>query len=229
MFDEIASVSGADAGGYQYVNWGCGFVDFDNDGHRDLFIANGHTEDNIEQRDRGACYRCPNLLLRNLGNGKFVDVSATAGDGLAPVEASRGVAFDDLDNDGDIDVVVLNSRARPSILRNMLQESSCAHHWLEIGLRGRTTNRSGVGSHVVVVTGEMRQLAEVHSGCGYQSHWGTRLHFGLGQHDRVDRVEVHWHGAAAEIFENVEVDRLVILDQGTGRALPDPPPDDPRE
>ncbi len=155
MFDEMASAAGANAGCYPYVNWGCGFVDFDNDGNSDLFIVNGHTEDNIEQRDRGATYRCPNLLLRNLGNGRFADVSATAGDGLAPVEASRGTAFDDLDNDGDLDVVILNSRVRPSILRNMLQESSCDHHWLEIRLRGRTINRDGVGSHVVVVTGAL--------------------------------------------------------------------------
>lgn len=219
MFEETSNTAGTDADGYPYVNWGCGFVDFDHDGYPDLFIANGHTEDNIVERDRRACHRCPNLVLRNLGNGRFVNVSAAAGDGLEPHEASRGTAFDDMDNDGDCDVVVLNSRARPTILRNMLKESGCAHHWLQIRLHGTTSNRDGVGSRVVVIAGEQRHVAEVHSGRGYQSHWGTRLHFGLGDHDRVDRVEVYWHGAAPEVFADVQVDQSHIFVQGTGMAL----------
>jgi hypothetical protein len=157
--------------------------------------------------------------LQNLGHNRFRNVSATAGDGLAPVEASRGTAFEDFDNDGDVDAVILNSRARPTVVRNMLQESGCAHHWLQIQLLGTTTNRDGVGSHVVVVTGDLRQLDEVHAGRGYQSHWGTRLHFGLGEQARADRVEVHWHGAAAEVFDDVAANQLVHLRQGTGRPL----------
>ncbi len=218
VFDDLVPTTNAGAGCLPYVNWGCGMIDLDNDGYRDLFIANGHTEDNIERRDRSTCYRCPNMVLWNTGKGKFVDVSATAGDGLLPVKASRGTAFDDLDNDGDLDVVILNSRDRPTILRNMLQESGCQNHWLQVRLRAAKANRDGVGSHVTVTAGDLRQLDEVHSGRGYQSHWGSRLHFGLGRHDRVDRIEVCWMGGTKEVFENVEVDQLVTLTEGTGRA-----------
>jgi hypothetical protein len=211
IFEDVAVATKASEGSYPYVNWGCGFVDFDNDGYRDLYIANGHTEDNIEERDLSTAYRCPNLLLRNTGTGGFVNISAEAGDGLLPVEASRGTAFDDLDNDGDIDAVVLNSRTRPTILRNMLQESHCAHHWLQIRLVGTRTNRGGVGARVTVTAGGTRHVDEVHSGRGYQSHWGSRLHFGLGPCDRVERVEVRWIGGAVEVIEQVPVDRVLTI------------------
>ncbi|MHC4972714.1 MAG: CRTAC1 family protein [Planctomycetota bacterium] len=220
IFEDVAVRTNASAGTYRHVNWGTGLVDFDNDGHKDIFIANGHTEDNIEKRDRNATYRCPNVLLRNTGAGRFVDVSAEAGDGLRIVEASRGTAFDDLDNDGDVDAVILNSRTRPTVLRNMLQESGGTHHWLQIRLRGQKANRDGVGAHVTVVAGDHRQLQEVHSGRGYQGHSGTRLHFGLGPRDRVDRVEVAWIGGATEVFEDIAPDRLVTLVEGSGRTLP---------
>ncbi len=216
VFDDVATATNATAGCLPYVNWGCGFVDFDNDGHRDLFLANGHTEDNIEERDLSTAYRCPNLLLRNVGMGRFVNVSATAGDGLLPVKASRGTAFDDLDNDGDIDVVVLNSRELPTVSSNMLDESGRTNHWLQICLRGTKTNRDGVGAHVTVVAGDLKQLDEVHSGRGYQSHWGSRLHFGLAGHDHANRIEVRWMGGATEAFENVKADQLVTIIQGAG-------------
>ncbi len=216
VFDDVGSQTNAVAGCFPYVNWGCGFVDFDNDRHRDLFIANGHTEDNIEERDLGAAYRCPNLLLRNTGEARFVDVSTVVGDGLSPVAASRGTAFDDLDNDGDIDVVVLNSREQPTVSRNMLGESGCTNHWLQIRLQGTTTNRDGVGAHVTVVAHDLKQLVELHSGRGYQSHWGSRLHFGLGECDRADRIEIRWVGGATEVFRNVEADQLVTIIEGDG-------------
>jgi hypothetical protein len=119
---------------FAHVNWGIGLIDFDNDGYRDLFIANGHTEDNIEMRVRGAAYRAPNSLLRNQGDGTFVNVSEISGDGLLPIHASRGAAFDDLDNNGRIDAVILNSRQHPTILRN---DSPGGHHWVQLRLVGR--------------------------------------------------------------------------------------------
>lgn len=219
MFTDMASETGADADLYGYVKWGCGWVDFDNDGRRDLFVLNGHTEDNIEERDRGACWRCPNVLLRQTESGKFVNISDSAGDGLKPVEASRAACFDDLDNDGDADVVILNSRAKPTILRNMLHESGCNHHWLNVRLYGTTAVRDGIGSHVTVVADGLTQMDEVHAGRGYQSHWGTSLHFGLGPHERVKQIEVRWHGGQTEVFENIVCDRSVTLIQGTGRSI----------
>jgi enediyne biosynthesis protein E4 len=219
VFQDVVPSTNAGADCLPHVNWGSAVVDFDNDGHRDLIIANGHTEDNIEERDKNASYRCRNILLRNTGQGCFVNVSNQAGDGLEPVQASRGLAIDDLDNDGDLDVVVMNSRERPTILRNMLRESEDASHWIQVRLQGNETNRDGVGAHVTVVSGELRQMAEVHSGRGYQSHWGTRLHFGLGDRDRIDRIEVSWIGGSTESFQGPPVDQLVTLVEGTGKRL----------
>ena len=155
------------------------------------------------------------MLLKNLGNGKFADVSAESGILALEPHAVRGVAFDDLDNDGDIDVVILNSRQRPTVLRNMLNEQGCKNHWLDIRLQGVKTNRDGVGARVRVVAGGLSQIDEVHSGRGYQSHWGTRLHFGLGRHDRVDRVEVHWIGGGADVLENLAPDRQATILEGS--------------
>ncbi len=198
-----------------YVNWGTGFVDFDNDGDRDLFIACGHLQDNIELRDDSTEYLARNILLMNTGDGKFLDVSDTGGDGMLAKLSSRGTGFDDLDNDGDVDVVILNSRREPTILRN---DSPNDHHWIQIRLQGTKTNRDGVGARVRVVAGDLSQVDEVHSGRSYQSHYGTRLHFGLGHRDRVDRIEVHWIGGGVDVFREVGVDRLLTLVEGTGGA-----------
>ncbi len=130
--------------------------------------------------------------------------------------AARGVAFDDLDNDGDIDVVIVNSREHPTVLRNLLNEGGGKNHWLDIRLRGVKTNRDGVGARVRVVAGDLVQIDEVHSGRGYQSHWGTRLHFGLGNRSRVNRVEVHWIGGGADVLEDVPVDGIMVVTEGIG-------------
>jgi hypothetical protein len=129
---------------------------------------------------------------------------------LEVVESSRGAAFDDLDGDGDIDVVVLNSRAAPTVLRN---ESVTENHWIDIRLQGTVTNRDAVGSRVTVIAGDLKQIDEVHSGRGYQSHYGTQLHFGLGRRNRVDRIEVKWLGQGTDVLENVEVDRCLTIVQ----------------
>jgi len=194
-----------------YVNWGTGLVDFDNDGDRDIFVANGHTEDNIELRDKNSAYRVRNRVLMNTGNGKFVDVTDSSGDGLLPVHASRGVAFDDLDNDGRLDAAILNSRERCTILRN---ESRERYHWLQIQLSGVKANRDGVGAQVKLVAGDLIQVDEVHSGRGYQSHFGSRLHFGLGPRDRVDRIEVRWIGGGVDVLPGGEVDQLIHITEG---------------
>jgi hypothetical protein len=220
MFEDAGASAPALAGTYQYVKWGCGLVDFDNDGRKDLFIVNGHTEDNIELRDRTTCYRCPNVLFWNAGQGKFVDVSAAAGSGLQPVHAGRGVAFDDLDNDGDVDVVVLNSREPPTVLRNLYYENGGTNRWLQIELSGVKTNRGGVGAHVTVTAGDLVQLDEVHGGRGYQSHWGSRLYFGLGPHDRADRIEVRWIGGGVDVLEDVPANQRLAIVEGASKQSP---------
>jgi len=210
ILDDVTVRAGAGVG-IDNVKWGCGFVDFDNDGHRDLFIGRGHLQDLIDQYDSTTSYRGTNLVLKNLGNGRFADVSVQSGLALLPRHSARGAAFEDLDGDGDIDVVVLNSRERPTILRNMLYESGSKNHWLQVRLQGVKTNRDGVGARVRVVAGDLTQVDEVHSGRGYQSHWGLRLHFGLGPRDRVDRIEVRWIGGGVDVLENLPADRLVAI------------------
>lgn len=217
FFLDVTRAAGAGINTYPHVNWGTALVDLDNDGDRDLFIANGHLQDNVELYSGTAAYEVQNTLLMNTGNGKFVDVSNACGDGLLPKRSSRGTGFDDLDNDGRVDGVVLNSRREATILRNA---SATDHHWLQIRLCGTRTNRDGVGAHVRVFTGDVIQMAEVHSGRGYQSHHGTRLHFGLGQRQQVDRIEVRWIGGATEVFQAVAVDCLVTLVESSGLPAP---------
>jgi len=212
FFEDVTPSTGAGAGTLPFVTWGNGLVDFDNDGDRDLFVACGHIQDNIERYDDTSTYHTRNVLAMNDGRGRFVNVSNRAGDGMAVKLASRGAAFDDLDNDGDVDVVVQNIGRGPTILRN---DSPGGNHWLQLRLRGTKSNRDGVGARVTVTAGESVQIAEVHSGRSYQSHYGSRLHFGLGTHNPVDRIEVHWLGGGVDVLENVTVDRQVLIVEGS--------------
>jgi len=215
LFEDVTRKTGAGAETYALVTWGTGLVDFDNDGNRDIFVASGHLQDNIHRVDDSKSYATRNVLLRNTG-GKFINVSDQSGDGLAVKFSSRGAAFDDLDNDGDIDAVILNSRHEPTILRN---DSVNTNHWIQIRLQGAKTNRDGVGARVKVVAGDLTQIDEVHSGRGYQSHYGSRLYFGLGKRSRIDRIEVRWIGGGVDVLEDVQADRLVTITEGK----PSPP------
>ena len=216
-FQDVTLLTGAGGRTLRNVTWGCGFVDFENKGARDIFIVCGHLQDNIEKYDDTTSYHARCILLRNMlletGKEKFVDVTDQCGDGLAVMASGRGVAFEDLDNDGRIDVVILNSRGEPTILRN---ESETGNHWIQIRLRGVKSNRDGVGARVYVVAGDLKQMDEVHSGRGYQSHWGTRLHFGLAKNKRVERIEVHWpRSGVVDILEDVPADQLLTIVEGS--------------
>jgi hypothetical protein len=215
MFEDVTAITGAGAGTFPLVTWGNSFVDFDNDGFRDIFIACGHLQVNVERYDDTTMYLTRNKVLMNTRDGKFVDVSDKSGDGLKVKLSSRGSGCDDLDNDGDIDVVVLNSRSEPTILRN---DSPSKGHWIQVRLRGTKSNRDGVGARVRVEAGDLTLIDEVHSGRGYQSHYGMRLHFGLGNRERVDRIEVRWIGAGTDVFRNVTVDRLITLTEGSSKV-----------
>ena len=214
-FEDVTVQNGAGTGALPHINWGTGFVDFDNDGDRDLFIACGHLQDNIDLYDDTTSFRVRNILLMNTGNGKFVNVSDRCGDGMSVKLSSRGAGFDDLDGDGDVDVVILNSRREPTILRNGTVNDN---HWIRIRLRGVDGNRDGVGANVKVVAGDLAQVDEVHSGRGYQSHWGGRLHFGLGGRDRIDRIEVRWIGGGVDVLENVKADQTLTITEGSTRT-----------
>jgi hypothetical protein len=210
QFEDVSFATGAGAGTYAQVTWGAGLIDFDNDGDRDLYVACGHLQDRVEEYDTSTSYRAQNVLLENLGDGHFRDISNQAGDGMRVRQSSRGAAFDDLDGDGLVDVVVLNSRTAPTVLRNA---ASGTNHWIEINLRGVRSNRDGAGARVKVTAGGRTQTAEVHSGRSYQSHFGTRLHFGLGRCDKAERIEVHWPSGTVDVVENpASGQRLAILE-----------------
>jgi hypothetical protein len=213
IFQEVHLITGAGTGTHPYVTWGNSFVDFDNDGDRDIFVACGHLQVNIELIDDTSAYHVKNILLMNNGDGKFVNVSEESGDGMRIKLSSRGAGFDDLDNDGDVDVVVMNSRREPTILRN---DSPSKGHWLQVRLRGIKSNRDGVGARVTVAAGDLKLVDEVHSGRGYQSHYGTRLHFGLGQRKHIESIEVRWIGGGTDIFRDIAADQEVELVEGKG-------------
>jgi enediyne biosynthesis protein E4 len=207
--------TGAGAGTYQRVNWGAGLVDFDNDGDLDLFIANGHIHDNLDAFDDNTSYRQLNQVLENRG-GRFVDVSIECGDGLKPLYSSRGACFEDFDNDGRIDVVVLNSRELPTVMENRTGRKQLDSNRTDWPQR----QSDGVGARVSVITADNRtQVAEVHSGRGYQSHFGSRLHFGLGKQQHVARVEVRWIGGGRDVVLDLPVNQRVQIREG-GRVSP---------
>ncbi len=216
IFDDVTRLAQAGTKSFPHVKWGTALVDLDNDGDRDLFIANGHFLTKIRQIDGQTDFRVANTLCLNQGGKTFIDVSDRCGDGLAPVESSRGVAFDDLDNDGDLDGVVLNVNSGPTVMENRSQTN---HHWVQILLSGTQSNRDGVGARVRVAAGALVQTAEVHSGRGYQSHFGTRLHFGIGTANRVDRMEIRWPSERRELFRNVAANQLIILTESTGEVM----------
>ena len=209
-FEDISLASRAGRDVMPHTNWGAGLVDFDNDGDRDIFISNGHMLKRVNTIEQFTDFRVRNCLMANNGEGRFANVTAQAGSGLNIIESSRGTGFDDLDNDGDIDCVILNCCGAANYLENQTRNDN---HWLELELRGTRMNRNAIGARVRVIAGQLVQVAEVRSGRGYQSHYGSRLHFGLGAHDRIDRVEVHWMVTDAQVFEDVPIDRKVVLQQ----------------
>lgn len=219
FFEDVTRATGAGTSTYPHVTWGTGFVDFDLDGFRDLFIGCGHLQDNVELYDNTTAFRVRNVVLWNTGKRRFLDVSAQCGDGLEPAESTRGVAIDDLDEDGRPDVVTLNIRSIPTIIRN--ESPIEERHWVTIRLLGTTSNRDGVGSFLRVEAGELRSVAEVHAGRGYQSHFGTEVHFGLGKHKRIDRLTVRWLGAAEQELRDLPVDsRLIVVEGGPVFIVP---------
>ena len=199
----------------QYVGWGVGFADLDNDGWKDIFQVNGHVYPELDKKEGAEKYSNPRLVYRNLGSGIFEDVSAMAGTGVAQRRSSRGAAFGDFDNDGDVDVLVMNMGETPSLLRNDLKS---ANHWLKVTLRGTKSNRSAIGATVVVEAGNRRQADAVLSQGSYISHNDSRLHFGLGSESRSDRIVVRWPNGDEEKFPGAAAGRLVLLVEGSGET-----------
>lgn len=194
LFEDATHISKIEPKLYPHVSWGVGLEDFDNDGDKDIYIACGHFLDNIQFIDDRTTVKVRNFLLQNDGSGRFEEVTEQAGAAIQSEESSRGAGFDDLDNDGRIDIVVLNSQAKPQILRNQLSTEDASiekKRWLQIQLVGTESNRDAAGGKVIVETERGKQIGMVHLGRGYQSHYGTRLHFGLGE-SQTATIEVLW-------------------------------------
>jgi hypothetical protein len=213
IFEDVVMKAGL-AVNPQYVAWGVGFVDLDNDGWKDIVQVNGHLFPELEKSKSGESYKAPRLVYRNLGNGKFEDVSSLAGPGIAQRASSRGAAFGDFDNDGDIDVLIMNMGEAPSLLRNDLKS---ANHWVKVLLRGTRSNRSAIGASVTIEAGGLKQMDAVVSQSSYLSQNDRRLHFGLGKASRVDRFSVRWPNGSVEVFAGSEADRVVTLVEGSGK------------
>jgi enediyne biosynthesis protein E4 len=195
------------------VGWGAGFQDFDNDGWRDIFISTGHVYPEISGRGLMANYTSLPVVYRNTGKGKFEDVRARAGPGANQPHTSRGCAFGDYDNDGDVDIIVINMNEPPSLLRN---DCTSGHHWIKVKCLGVKSNRSAIGARIKVVTGSHTQIDEVMSGASYLSQNDFRLHFGLGPAKQADSIEVRWPSGLVQRFEKVEANQLVHIQEGRG-------------
>ncbi|MEP6537065.1 MAG: CRTAC1 family protein [Bryobacteraceae bacterium] len=207
IFEDVAMKAGL-AVNPQYVAWGAGLVDFDNDGWLDLFQVNGHVFPELEKKPGGEPFKNPRLLYRNLGGGRFEDVSAMAGPGVAARESSRGAAFADFDNDGDMDVLIMNMHGAPSLLRN---DMTNGNGWLQVRLNGLA-----MGAVVTLEAGGRKQAQTVVSQTSFLSHNGRRLHFGLGTAKSVDRLMVAWPSGRVERFPVDSINRILQLDEGKG-------------
>ena len=201
-----------------YVGWGVDFVDLDNDGFVDLFVGNGNIYDNVELLDPGYTYPQRNHVFRNQGDGTLNDISSQCGPGLGLNKVSRGVAFGDYDNDGDIDVLITNSNQTPDLLLN---ESSNQNNWFNLRLVGTASNKDAIGAQVkVFAPGLGPQFREVKSGSSYLCQSDMRLHFGLGNASIVDRIEIRWPSGLKQTFEGIEPNQFLEVREGEKLMIP---------
>lgn len=198
---------------FHMSGFGARFMDYDNDGARDIFMANGHVLDNIERYNASVHYAEPKIMFRNTGRGVFENVSDSLGEDFRLARVSRGAAVGDFDNDGDLDILVNNNGEAPQLLRN---DGGNANHWLEILLIGTKSNGDGVGARVKVTAGELVLYDQRKGGMSYQSAQDPRLHFGLGRHANVDAVEIRWPSGMATSLGKLKADRIIAVKEGEG-------------
>jgi enediyne biosynthesis protein E4 len=196
----------------RFVGWGAGIVDLDNDGFPDLFLVTGSVYPEVERTLPAYPFRTPRLVFRNLGDGRFEELIDEAGSGVAAPHTSRGCAFGDFDNDGDMDVLVMNMNEPPSLLRN---DVSSGGHWLKVLLVGVTSNRSAIGARVVARYGGRSQAQEVTAQSSFYSVNDRRLHFGLGPAASAD-LTIRWPNGGTETLPGVEGNQLIVVREGSG-------------
>ena len=214
QFEDVATSAGLGVLN-RYVEWGAGMPDLDNDGRADVFYATGNVYPEIEKHFAQYPHRGPKVVFRNMDGARFEDVSARSGPGALAPHSSRGVAFGDYDNDGDVDALVMNMNEPPSLLRN---EYAGGNGWLEVKLAGTRSNRAGLGATVVVSVAGRRQARAVLSQTSYYSHDDLRLHFGLGANAKADQIEVRWPSGQVDVLKDVAGRRVVTVREGESPA-----------
>ena len=213
FFSDVSSAAGIAPPTLPYLGWGVGLVDIDNDGLLDIFVANGHVVPEVDQQGLTTTYLQRNQLFHNQGDTRFRDVTDEVGGGLLVEKSTRGAAFGDYDNDGDIDVLLINLNDRPTLLRN---DTAGGRHWVTLRLAGTESNRDGIGAKVTVEAGGRTQTAEVRSGSSYLSHNDMRVHFGLGGSNRVTKLEIRWPSGLVETVAALPADRFYVAREGQG-------------
>jgi enediyne biosynthesis protein E4 len=196
----------------RFVGWGAGIVDLDNDGFPDIFMVTGSVYPEVERTLPAYPFRTPRLVFRNLGDGRFEELIDEAGTGVAAAHTSRGCAFGDFDNDGDIDILVMNMNEPPSLLRN---DVSSGGRWLKVLLEGVTSNRSAIGARVLARYANRTQAQEVTAQSSFYSANDRRLHFGLGAAAAAD-LTIRWPNGATERITGIEAGQLVVIREGSG-------------
>jgi hypothetical protein len=216
FFEDASRAAGFDI--TRYVEWGTGLVDFDNDGWADVLIVTGSVYPEVEKIFKEYPHRGPRLIYQNLRNGRFRDVTTLMGPAILSPRSSRGCAFGDFDNDGDVDVLIMNMNEAPLLLRNEYFSKSThgPNNWLMLNLIGTKSNHSAIGARVTLKTGAQIQFQEVTSQSSYYSHNDHRLHFGLGQNNKADSIEILWPSGSREVLENVSANKIVNIKEGSG-------------
>ncbi len=210
-FADLTVSSGLARLSSQMSGWGNGIVDFDNDGWKDLFVARSNVLDNISGLVPERQYPEPNSVFRNLGNGKFEDVSSEAGPDFGKAAPHRGVAFGDIDNDGHVDMVVTVLNGPVKLFHNV---SGDENHWILLKLAGTKSNRMGIGAQIHITTEDGRsQWNEVTTAVGYASSSDSRVHFGLGSNRRIKEIEIHWPSGIHQVLRDVNVDRVLSIQE----------------
>ena len=211
FFDEVSDEAGITRPTRDVLSFGGGFIDYDNDGWLDIFIANGHVYPEVEQATPGTHYRQINSLFHNEGNGRFVEVGKSSGTGFESPYVGRGVAFADLDNDGFVDVVIANNGDAPLVLHN---SGGSGNQFLNLKLVGKKTNRDAMGARIRVVSGMASQIREIAGGGSYLSQSELRANFGLGKAKRAELVEITWPGGQRQTFRDVEAGKFYLVEEG---------------
>jgi enediyne biosynthesis protein E4 len=212
-FSDVSFRAGVAEPSIPFLGWGTGFLDFDNDGRLDIFVANGHVYPGVDKQDWGTTWAQRPLLYRNVNGTEFRVVPPATGSGLAAVIPARGAAFGDLFNDGHIDVVINSIDSSPTLLRNVVRNSN---HWLTLKLIGKGKSpRDAVGAKVFLTAGGVRQRQDIISGSSYGSSSDLRVHFGLGTATNVDRLEIFWPSGNQQVVPVATIDKIITVEEST--------------